>query len=84
LCEQVRAALPGALGAHVTHASTRRQELTIWLDSGAFCARLRFEAPRLRSALATVLEAPIERVLVRVRPGPAPGPRAKTPAKSSR
>jgi hypothetical protein len=69
LREQVRNALPETLARHVTQAAAKQQELTIWLDSGAFCARLRFEIPRIRAALGAALGTPIERVRVRVQPG---------------
>src|SRR6185295_18199877 len=48
LKESVRAALAGPLANHVTAAALRQQELTVWVDSAAFCARLRFEIPRVR------------------------------------
>ena len=63
----VQAALPGLLAAHVTAATQRQQELVVWLDSAAFCARLRFEAPRLKAALARATGTAIERVRVRVK-----------------
>jgi hypothetical protein len=67
-CEQVKSALPRDLAARVTHVAERSQELTIWIDSAAFCARLRFEAPRLRAALATSLGTPLTRIRVKVQP----------------
>jgi hypothetical protein len=71
LKESVRAALPGGLANHVTAAALRQQELTVWVDSAAFCARLRFEIPHVRDALSRETGAPIERIRVRV--GPEPG-----------
>jgi hypothetical protein len=66
--ELVQSALPGPLAVHVTGAAWRRPELVVWLDSPAFCARLRFEAPRLKAALAQVTGNTIERIRVRVKP----------------
>jgi hypothetical protein len=68
LREMIRAALPDSLAAHVTHAQERQQELTLWIDSSAFCARLRFEAPKICSALSKALGRPVTRVRVRVQP----------------
>jgi len=62
----VQSALPTQLAAHVTAATQRHQELVVWLDSPAFCARLRFEAPRLKAALARATGIAIERIRVRV------------------
>jgi hypothetical protein len=64
----VQAALPPALATHVTAAAPRQQELVIWLDSAAFCARLRFESPRLRQALSQATGIAVERIRVRVQP----------------
>ena len=63
----VQSALPRRLAAHVTAAAQRQRELLVWLDSPAFCARLRFEAPRLRVALGRATGIAIERVTVRVK-----------------
>ena len=68
LKEHVRATLPQPLANHVTAAALRQQELTVWVDSAAFCARLRFEIPRIRDSLGQALGVPIERVRVRVQP----------------
>jgi hypothetical protein len=64
----VQSALPPNLANHVTAAAPRQQELVIWLDSAAFCARLRFEAPRLRQALCQATGIVVERIRVRVQP----------------
>jgi hypothetical protein len=64
----VQSALPETLARHVTAATQRQQELVVWLDSPAFCARLRFEAPRLKAALSRATGSVIDRVRVRVRP----------------
>lgn len=66
LKESVRAALPEGLANHVTRAALRQQQLTIWVDSGNFCARLRFEIPHMRDALSRETGAPIERIRVLV------------------
>jgi hypothetical protein len=64
----VQSVLPRHLAAHVTAAAQRQRELLLWLDSPAFCARLRFEAPRLRAALSRATGTAFERVTVRVKP----------------
>jgi hypothetical protein len=64
----VQSVLPPNLANHVTAAAPHRQELVIWLDSAAFCARLRFEAPRLRQALCQATGIAVERIRVRVQP----------------
>jgi hypothetical protein len=64
----VQSALPGSLAGHVTAAAWRPPELTVWLDSPAFCARMRFEAPRLKTTLARATGIAIERLRVRVKP----------------
>jgi hypothetical protein len=66
--ELVRSALPEVLATHVTAAAPRQQDLVIWLDSAAFCARLRFETPRLRHALAQATGMVIDRIKVKVQP----------------
>ena len=68
LKEHICATLPQPLANHVTAAALRQQELTVWVDSAAFCARLRFEIPRVRDSLGQELGVPIERVRVRVQP----------------
>jgi hypothetical protein len=68
LKESVRAALPAGLANHVTAAALRQQELTVWVDSSVFCARLRFEIPHMRDALSRETGAPIARIHVRVAP----------------
>jgi hypothetical protein len=60
------------LASHVVHAQERQQELTLWIDSGAFCARLRFESPKLCAALTRSLGKPVLKVRVRVQPRCAP------------
>jgi hypothetical protein len=70
LKEQVQAALPSFLAAHITAATQRRDELVVAVDSAAFCARLRFEIPRLKSALAQASGQALSRVSVRVQPPP--------------
>ncbi len=70
LREQVRTALPPRLAAHITGATQRRQELVLAVDSPAYCARLRFESPRLRAALAQATGLEFARISVRVQPPP--------------
>jgi hypothetical protein len=64
----VQSALPVSLAGHVTAAAWRHPELTVWLDSPAFCARMRFEAPRLKTALVRATGIAVERLRVRVKP----------------
>ena len=68
--EQVQAALPGTLAPHITAVTHKRQELVVSVDSPAFCARLRFEIPRLKAALMQATGQPVDRVSVRVQPPP--------------
>jgi len=68
LRDEVQSLLPASLASHLANASERQGGLTLWVDSGAFCARLRFEIPRLRGPMATKLGRPIGRILVRVMP----------------
>ena len=68
LRDEVQSLLPPSLATHLTNASERQSELTLWVDSGAFCARLRFEIPRLREPMSAKLGRPIGRILVRVQP----------------
>ncbi len=68
--EQVQSALPASLAAHITGVTQRRDELVLAVDSAAFCARLRFEVPRLREALAKAMGQSVGRISVRVQPPP--------------
>jgi len=79
LRDDVQALLPERLRAHLAHASERQGELTLWVDSGAFCARLRFEIPRLRNAVSAKLGRPVHRIRVRVQPRSGAAPVAQAP-----
>jgi hypothetical protein len=68
LRDEVQSLLPASLAPHLSNASERQGDLTLWVDSGAFCARLRFEIPRLRAPLSGKLGRPIGRISVRVQP----------------
>ncbi|NJO12763.1 MAG: DUF721 domain-containing protein [Gammaproteobacteria bacterium] len=68
LRDELQSLLPASLQPHLAHASERRGEVTLWVDSAAFCARLRFESPHLRESAAALLQRPISRILVRVQP----------------
>ena len=68
LRDEVQSLLPVSLASHLANASERQGDLTLWVDSGAFCARLRFEIPRLREPLSAKLGRPISRISVRVMP----------------
>jgi hypothetical protein len=70
LKEQVQAALPPLLAARLTGATQRRQELVLAVDSPAFCARVRFESPRLKAALARATGMTFDRISVRVQQPP--------------
>ncbi len=83
LRDEVQEALPARLKSHLAHASERQGELTLWVDSGAYCARLRFEIPRLRAAISAHLGRPIQRIRVRVQPRATAGrTQGDTPSKS--
>ncbi len=66
LTDQVRAALPEALRAHVIGANGRGRELVVIVDSAAWAARVRYATRRLRDALATSDAAGFEKLRVRV------------------
>lgn len=66
LKEQVQAALPPRLAPHITGATQRRHELVVAVDSPAFCARLRFESPKLKAALMKATGLDFARITVRV------------------
>ena len=68
LRDEVQKLLPAKLQPHLSHASERQGELTLWIDSSALCARLRFEIPRLREPLTAALGRPVQRIRVRVQP----------------
>jgi len=68
LRDELQSLLPSALQGHLARASERRGEVTLWVDSAAFCARLRFEAPRMKEAASKQLGRPVSRVNVRVQP----------------
>src|SRR5262245_11898402 len=73
LRDEVQSLLPERLRPHLSHASERQGELTLFVDSAAFCARLRFEIPRLIGLASAALGRPIQRIRVRVRPRSGPG-----------
>jgi hypothetical protein len=68
LREEVQSLLPPRLQPHLAQASERLGELTLWVDSGAYCARLRFEIPNLRASVSAKLGRPVQRIRVRVQP----------------
>ncbi len=68
LRDEVLEVLPDRLKSHLAHASERQGELTLWVDSGAYCARMRFEIPNLREAVGARLGRPVQRIRVRVQP----------------
>lgn len=68
LRDAVQKLLPVRLQPHLTQVSERQGEFTLWVDSGALCARLRFEIPRLRESIAGGLGRPVQRICVRVQP----------------
>ena len=80
LRDEVHGLLPPSLGSHLAHVSEHRSELTLWADSAAFCARLRFESARLREPVAQLLGRPVLRIKVRVMPkGATPGRQSDAP-----
>jgi hypothetical protein len=68
LRDEVQKLLPAKLQSHLSHASERQGELTLWIDSSALCARLRFEIPRLKDPITAALGRPVHRIRVRVQP----------------
>lgn len=64
----VREALPDGLGEHVWGAAVRERTLTVLVASAAWATRVRYHAPGLREDVGGKLDAPIDRVQVRVRP----------------
>ncbi len=68
VARRVQSALPEEVSAHVIGANIRENRLVVIVDGAAWAARVRFEAARLKQALAETEELTIERVSVRVRP----------------
>lgn len=68
LRDEVQSLLPTRLQGHLAHASERHGEVTLWVDSAAFCARMRFEIPNLREGVTAKLGRPVQRIRVRVQP----------------
>jgi hypothetical protein len=66
LRDVVQGALPSALAAHVVSAAQRQQDVVVAVDSAAFCARLRFEAPRVKAAVIQATGDAVNRIIVRV------------------
>ena len=64
----VQSALPGEVSPHVVGANLRDRKLVVVVDGAAWAARVRFEAPVIKQALAETQEVEISRVVVRVRP----------------
>lgn len=64
----LRRQLPAELATRVWGASLRDGTLTLLTGSAAWGTRLRYQAPAFMEGLARELGAPIERVIVRVRP----------------
>jgi len=76
LQKQLRALLPPSLGLHVSVGNCRNGILTVYADSAAWAARLRFEVPGLLKRLEeTSPDAGIRTLRIRIRPpDPAPAP----------
>lgn len=68
LRDEVQGLLPARLKGHLANASERLGELTLWVDSAAYCARMRFEIPHLRESISAKLGRPVQRIRVRVQP----------------
>src|SRR5262245_52021062 len=66
LAEQVPAALPESLRAHVIAANHRGVELVVIVDSAAWAARVRYATRRLQAALAGSPETAFDKLRVRV------------------
>ena len=61
-------ALPDDLGPHVLEASRQADQLVVYAESAAWCARLRYALAAMEAQIRT-RDAAIREVRVRVRPG---------------
>ena len=69
LQQRLRTALPAPLNDHVTVANSRNGTLTIYTDSAAWAARLRFRIPEmLKSINETPRGVPLQAIRIKVRP----------------
>lgn len=85
LQKQLRSLLPPPLGDHVTVGNCRNGILTVYADSAAWAARLRFEVPGLLNRLnETSPDAGIRTLRTRIRPpDPVAAPAAGKPLLSA-
>ena len=72
LAREIRNALPARLAAHVLSASYRADMLVVMVDSGAWCAEIRYSEAVLREHFAARGLRPFTRLKVRVQPPAAP------------
>lgn len=72
LLSTVRSCLEPAHAQAVWAASAEAGRVTLLVSSPALATRLHYELPALRDALAARLGAPVEKLLLRVRPPPRP------------
>lgn len=69
LTEKVRGELAEALRPHLVSASRRGEDLVVIMDSAAWTPRVRYGARALKARLEATGEAPIGRLMVKVRAG---------------
>src|SRR5512139_2829838 len=69
LTDKVRAMLAETLRPHLVSASRRGEDLVVIMDSAAWTPRVRYGARALNARLEATGEAPIGRLMVKVRAG---------------
>ena len=69
LTEKVRGELAEALRPHLVSASRRGEDLVVIMDSAAWTPRVRYGARALKARLEAGGEAPIGKLMVKVRAG---------------
>ena len=67
LTDKVRLELAESLRPHLVSAARRGDDLVVIMDSAAWTPRVRYDAQSLKERLETGGEAPIGKVLVKVR-----------------
>lgn len=73
LLASVRAQLPGESAGAVWAAAEKDGVVTVMVSRPADATRLHYALPALKAALEHELDTPLVRVVLRVRPAPAPG-----------
>ena len=78
LTEKVRGELAEALRPHLVSASRRGEDLVVIMDSAAWTPRVRYGARALKARLEAGGEAPIGKLMVKVRAGSSGERRAES------